>query len=47
MDKWYYIKLISKRDMLIDLMDWAGVINTQEVTFEQAKSFYESLPEKE
>lgn len=41
MDKWAYIELISKKDMLLDLLNWARVTNTMQITIEQAKFFYE------
>lgn len=45
MDKWNYITLISKKDMLLQLMDWAGAMNTQQVTQEQAEEFYKLFVE--
>lgn len=46
-DKWWYINEISKRssrygDLLLELMSWAGTTNLMDVTYEQAKEFYEN-----
>ena len=48
MDKWEYIKIISNYsnrygDKLLELLDINGKTNIQEITFEEAKEFYEKL----
>ena len=48
MDKWEYIKIISNYsnrygDKLLELLDINGKTNLQEITFEEAKEFYENL----
>lgn len=48
MDKQYYIKQISNKsdkygDKLIEMMCLYGKSNLQEITFEEAKEFYEKL----
>lgn len=48
MDKWTYIEKISAEsdkygDKLQLLMDKYNAINLQEITYEQAKEFWESL----
>lgn len=46
-DKWWYITQISRKsdrygDLLLKLMSWAGTHNLMDVTYEQAKEFYET-----
>ena len=48
MDKWEYIKIISNYsnrygDKLLELLDINEKTNLQEITFEEAKEFYENL----
>ena len=48
MDKWEYIKIISNysnryEDKLLELLDINEKTNLQEITFEEAKEFYEKL----
>ena len=48
MDKWKYIKIISNYsnrygDKLLELLDINEKTNLQEITFEEAKEFYENL----
>ena len=48
MDKWEYIKIISDSsnrygDKLLELLDINKKNNLQEITFEEAKEFYEKL----
>ena len=48
MDKWEYIKIISNYsnrygDKLLELLDINGKTNLQEITFEEAKEFYQKL----
>lgn len=48
-DKWGYIQRVSKMsktpygEMLLDLMDQCGKHNVQEITLDEAKTFYERL----
>lgn len=46
MNKWNYIDLIAKAsdkngNLLVELMDMYNARNTQDITEEQAKDFYE------
>lgn len=48
MDKWEYIKLLSNisdryGDKLLLLLEQYNKNNLQEITFEEAKEFYENL----
>lgn len=48
MDKWDYIKLISERDnrygyLLLKMMDGYNKGNLQEITYNEAKTFYEEI----
>ena len=48
MDKWKYIKIISNYsnrygDKLLELLDINEKTNLQEITFEEAKEFYQKL----
>ena len=48
MSKWNYIEKISTKsdkygDKLVELMDKHNAINLQEITYEQAKEFWEEL----
>ena len=48
MDKWESIKIISNYsnrygDKLLELLDINEKTNLQEITFEEAKEFYENL----
>lgn len=48
MDKWNYISLISKIDnkygyLLLELMDRYNKCNLQEITYNEAKTFYEEI----
>lgn len=42
MDKWDLIKLISEKDLLLKLLDWADVNSTREITQQQAEDFYKN-----
>lgn len=51
MDKWEYIRLISKRGNhygynggVFDLLEWCKKENTMSVTFEETKEFWEKWP---
>ena len=43
MDKWQYIKLIADEDRLLELLDRYNLPNTQSVTTEQARDFWQSI----
>lgn len=48
MDKWDYIGLISKRDnrygyLILELMEKYNRCNLQEITYDEAKEFYEEI----
>ena len=42
MDKWDYINLIAKQGKVLELLERYGLNNTQEVSLEQAREFYEN-----
>lgn len=51
MDKWYYIEILSKMsnrsgDKLLGLMNSYNKNNLNDITYEEAKEYYEELMEE-
>lgn len=51
MNKWDYIRLISSRGDrygycggVYDLLEWCKKVNTMDVTFDEAKAFWDQWP---